>query len=214
MFTPRKSPFQRLLAERKDAFAKLLTYYMNEAVKAAKLGVTGGGNSKTMLNVRSGRLRSSINKQVQVSDTTFRGIMGTNVVYAAIHEYGGTITPKKGRFLTIPLRHLKGGTNRVSAYSAVTNAGVARWSAGDLALSSFIGGREALGTFFKETKGKAFIFSKDASGNAIPIFRLVRSVTIPKRPYLTPALELVVTPFSTDIANAMETMVDSVSYNE
>lgn len=29
--------------------------------------------------------------------------IGTDVVYARIHEYGGTIVPKKGKYLTIPV---------------------------------------------------------------------------------------------------------------
>lgn len=42
-----------------------------------------------VLHVRSGTLRRSINQQVLIeSATTVRGIVGTNVRYAAVHEYG------------------------------------------------------------------------------------------------------------------------------
>lgn len=56
----------------------------------AQKNVTGGGSSRTMLNVRTGRLRSSISA-VRVAN--YRVKVGTNVVYAAIHEYGGTSKP-------------------------------------------------------------------------------------------------------------------------
>lgn len=31
-------------------------------------------------------------------------MVGTNKVYAAIHQFGGTIKPKKGQYLTIPIK--------------------------------------------------------------------------------------------------------------
>ena len=52
----------------------------------AQRNVTGGGRSTTMLNVRTGRLRRSI---VAVPDGQHRVSIGTNVEYAAIHEFGG-----------------------------------------------------------------------------------------------------------------------------
>jgi len=53
-------------------------------VKAEKL-------SGQLLNVRTGRLRRSINQRVVVSGSSVTGTVGTNVEYAAIHELGGTI---------------------------------------------------------------------------------------------------------------------------
>lgn len=41
-----------------------------------------------VLNVRTGTLRRSINQEVLDSPQGIRGIVGTNVSYAAIHEYG------------------------------------------------------------------------------------------------------------------------------
>lgn len=43
----------------------------------------------------SGRLRGSIN--AQASNDMVR--VGTNVIYAAIHQFGGTIVPRSARFL-------------------------------------------------------------------------------------------------------------------
>ena len=50
-------------------------------VKAEKL-------SGQLLNVRTGRLRRSIHKELFDEGTTVRGIVGTNVEYARVHEYG------------------------------------------------------------------------------------------------------------------------------
>ncbi len=57
----------------------------------AQENVTGGGSSKTMLNVRSGLLRSAIHAALIRSGTVAIGIPGGTVPYGRIHEYGGTI---------------------------------------------------------------------------------------------------------------------------
>lgn len=64
---------------------KLLT-----RVKAQKL-------SGQALNVRTGRLRRSITQRVESSAEEISGIVGTNVDYAAVHEYGfkGVVTIKQ-----------------------------------------------------------------------------------------------------------------------
>jgi phage gpG-like protein len=78
-----------------------------------------------------------------------------NTNYAAIHEYGGIITPKRAKNLAIPLT----GTAK--------NARSPRNFAGEL-----------------HVQGKALV---DASGMAQ--YALVKSVTIPARPYVRPALD-------------------------
>ena len=60
------------------------------------------------LGVVTGRLRSSIFYRLGISLGKISGTVGTNVNYAAIHEYGGVIKPttrilafgKKGRFIS------------------------------------------------------------------------------------------------------------------
>jgi phage gpG-like protein len=61
--------------------------------------LSGGGGSTTILNVRSGRLWKSIHKRVSVSGNEVKAEIGSNVVYARIHELGGTILPRNGQFL-------------------------------------------------------------------------------------------------------------------
>lgn len=64
---------------------KLLT-----RVKAQKL-------SGQALNVRTGRLRRSITQRIDASASEISGIVGTNVEYGAIHEYGfkGAVSVKQ-----------------------------------------------------------------------------------------------------------------------
>lgn len=50
-------------------------------------------NGQTLVD--TGRLRTSIT--FRAADASVE--VGTNVVYAAIHQFGGTIRPKKGKFL-------------------------------------------------------------------------------------------------------------------
>lgn len=59
------------------------------------------GPRPSRLGVRTGRLRGSITTSVSAGLGTrqIEGRVGTNVVYGPIHEYGGTIRAKRGRFL-------------------------------------------------------------------------------------------------------------------
>lgn len=54
----------------------------------------GGQTTETNIASRSGRLRSSINAQVKDIGTTIEMLIGSNVKYAPIHEYGfsGTVS--------------------------------------------------------------------------------------------------------------------------
>lgn len=58
-----------------------LTIRLQGAVQRDKL-------SGQVLNVRTNNLRSSIHQEVTTSGGKITGIVGTNVEYAAIHEYG------------------------------------------------------------------------------------------------------------------------------
>ncbi len=63
-----------------------LTDFMNRVANRVRLKLTG-----EVLRVRSGRLRQSIHSMIQKMPWGFLGTIGTNVKYAGIHEYGGTI---------------------------------------------------------------------------------------------------------------------------
>lgn len=82
----------------------------------------------------------------------------TGVKYARIQQYGGTITPKRSQYLTIPI-----GAN-------LTPAGVARYSA-----------RSVPNSFFVKTRGGKLLLMGGSKGRARPYFVLVKSVYIPPR---------------------------------
>jgi len=62
--------------------------------RAVKIKLSG-----EVLKVRTGRLRSSITHEVRDVGGAVELVVGTNVVYARIHEFGGVILPKRARFL-------------------------------------------------------------------------------------------------------------------
>lgn len=70
------------------------TLQLERVIKSRKL-------SGQVLNVRTGRLRSSFAMQRAryQSGIGVYGLVGTNVIYARIHEVGGVIKPTAGKYL-------------------------------------------------------------------------------------------------------------------
>lgn len=169
ILTPKTSPVARLGKEGPELIKKVLYAQMLVAQSEAKKNVTGGGKSKDRLNVRSGRLRNSITTKMVSRGNEHAGIIGSNVIYARIHEEGGEIKPVNVKYLTIPLP------------AAKTKAGVARG-----------GARSYDDTFVKKSKaGNLIIFQKQGK-QIVPLFLLRdRPIEIPERPYLMPALEAI-----------------------
>ena len=118
------------------------------------------------LGVITGRLRNSIAAPppIRSSRGDVVGYVGTNVVYARIHEFGGEIKPKNAQWLTIPVNPtIKGRA------------------------------RDYQDTYIAPLKSGGFaIFQAERSGTTQtgqhPIFWLARKVKIPARPFLHPAL--------------------------
>lgn len=85
------------------AARQALTVVGGNAVRYLKEHELTGGS----LGVRSGRLRNSVGLEMgqDAAGLTVRVFAGRGegVNYAGIHEHGGTITPKRGRFLAIPV---------------------------------------------------------------------------------------------------------------
>ena len=139
-----------------------IMFFLQATIQREKL-------SGSPLKVRTGRLRSSITNLVQRVGNVIIGIVGTNVRYGAIHEFGGVIRPKSSKYLAIPLD------------AAKTPSGVARG-----------GPRSFQNTFVRKTQaGNLIIFGKPNPGakEAEPLFILKKFVRIPARPYMRPALE-------------------------
>lgn len=59
----------------------------------------GGGEGGPLLHVRSGRLTRSLHKTVEVKGSDIKAEVGTNLIYARIHEYGGQIRPIRAEYL-------------------------------------------------------------------------------------------------------------------
>jgi hypothetical protein len=123
------------------------------------------------LDVRTGNLRRAIFHEVgrlQGGDAYARiGADIKKAPYARVHELGGTIRPKKSRYLTIPLT------------AAQTKKGVARFSARDVIQNP--AGFGYTGTFVHNH----VIFGKKLSGGIEPLFALKDSVTIKAVGYLS-----------------------------
>lgn len=108
---------------------------------------------------KTGRLRNSINvRAVENRPGYSELIASTNLVYAPIHQYGGTITPKKAKSLAIPLtpEAMKQGPR------------------------DFADGR-----LFVYTSKKGSKFLAEGVGEKMVLhYVLVKSVKIPERPFL------------------------------
>ena len=136
--------------------------------RAAKLLLTG-----VSLNVRSGRLRGSVQSEVKTESDGWQlalraGGGARDVRYAAIHEYGGTIRPINGKYLAIPLP------------IARTAAGVSRYKS-----PRDMGNKLR---FAMSQSGQPMLVEAKGPNAGRPWYVLRRSVTMPARPYLRPAL--------------------------
>lgn len=101
---------ERLRGQLKTTIQRLTLNLLRD-VKSGKL--TG-----QVLNVRSGRLRRSINQRVEENGTSIFGVVGTNVEYARAHEYGfkGVVSVKSHMRKT-----KRGGSAYVSAHNRRMN---------------------------------------------------------------------------------------------
>jgi HK97 gp10 family phage protein len=62
--------------------------------------------------IQTGNLSRSIHTEIsEATDSQATVDIGTDLVYAAIHEFGGTITAKNGKYLAIPVGSYKGSPN-------------------------------------------------------------------------------------------------------
>lgn len=131
---------------------------LENAARAGALIIRNAGSENAPKRTRT--LSRSIHIETLVKQAKYVEIgIGTDLDYAAIQEFGGTITPKKGKFLAIPL------TSEARAIVSPRNF--------PEELTARFGGN-----------GGVLV---DSAG--IAQYALVRSVTIPPHPYLRPALD-------------------------
>lgn len=126
----------------------------------------------------SGRLLNSIYSSVNFDSSNGglpTGVIGTRgIAYGRIHEYGGKIEPKKAKHLW-----LKQWGGRADRFRRMTP-------------TEFIQEKNANPSeykIFKSKKNNLIAAYTPAGGDVVPLFVLRSSVTIPARPYLTPAVE-------------------------
>lgn len=131
---------------------------LEDAARAGALIIRNAGSENAPKRTRTLSRSIHIETLEKQAKKVEMGI-GTDLDYAAIQEFGGTITPKKGKFLAIPL----------------TEEARANVSPRDFPekLSPRFGGN-----------GGVLV-----DGAGIAQYALVRSVTIPAHPYLRPALD-------------------------
>lgn len=90
--------------------AKKLEQITDEMVAANSLELAGHAGAMPIINEAKQKVRKktrtlsrSIHSETAQKRRSLVEIdIGTDVVYARIHEYGGTIRPKKGKYLAIP----------------------------------------------------------------------------------------------------------------
>lgn len=158
-----------------------------QTTRLLREGYLSGG----LLNARTGRLRNSIAADVTqdgagVTLTVSAGASG-QLRYAKIHETGGTITPKRGKFLAIPVG------------PALTGAGVARYvSPRDVPDLVFISTRNGAAGVLVKKQGR--------KGNErLQVwFRLVRRVKIKPKGYMRRAQRAAVQAFPVVLAEQLK----------
>ena len=145
---------------------------------------TQANQRKAGLHRRTGSLfnRTSARAKFGLSTLESEIELTVDVPYARVHEYGATITPKRSRYLTIPLD------------AAKTGAGVMRAPA-----------RAWPNTHVRRSRsGKLIIFG--AQGQ--PLFLLVNRVTIPARPYVAPAIVKIRKSLRADLAGMLRDVIE------
>lgn len=145
--------------------------------------------SGKFLKVQTGRLMNSVESSVRGTSDGIEAVIGSGarsgkrLPYANIHENGGKITPKKSKYLTIPI-----ADNR-------RPDGLSRFSASEL-ISRF--------KTFNLPSAKGKVLMAIMEGKAKPMFALVEEVTIPASHYLSKTLAM-------NTKKIMTTMLQSIN---
>jgi len=142
------------------------------------------GTTPQTLSKRSGKLLQSIVSSVNVRGTTFttiQGFIGGSHI-ARVQEFGATITPKRAKFLTVPLP------------AALNENGTPKKQKA----------RDWKNTFVAKSKAGSLIIFQKRGASIIPLYVLKTSVTIPPRLGLRQTLEVGI-PYFVD--RAMDSIV-------
>ena len=141
-----------------------------------------GRSPRNRLQVRSGRLRNSISHKLKgntLRDLAVRMFVGS--AYGHIHETGGDIKPKRGRFLTIPTKYALTKSGSLSGRFRIRKtADGYETDAGRTFLFKSKGGNLLIGVINRRT-GKALSTGRGGGKELRAIYILRRSVHISPR---------------------------------
>ena len=148
--------------------------------------------SGSILGTKTSHLKRNVGYKAVESEGTFGIAIGTGpdvgkkeVKYAKIHEYGGTIKPKKAKYLTIPLGSTKGTVAmHPEAFRQPSKRGgpvVPRGFETRVRVGPKGGSRLNI---LKSKAGNLIIFARTARGIK-PLFLLKKEVRIPARYWLS-----------------------------
>jgi hypothetical protein len=141
--------------------------YLNKVAEAVAERNSGAETTSTSLAKRTGQSMQSVLRSVKISGATWDKLSGSvgGSEQLAIHEFGGIMRARKGKYLTIPLPAAKARTGNAPPFA-----------------------RQWRNTFVAMSKnGNLLIFQRRASG-IVPLYVLKPSVRI--RPRLGMRAEL------------------------
>lgn len=96
-------PAAAISEEKADSLIGLLEARMSALHIELQRRIVEGALSGQVLNVRTGALRRSIQEATVRTGDRISSTVFTGLVYAAIHEYGGVITPKAAKALVFEI---------------------------------------------------------------------------------------------------------------
>lgn len=98
---------RQMMREMPGLVVPALTKGMRESMllveRSARTSISGGHLGMMMLQRRSGRLRASITSRVKIEGDRVTGVLGSNVIYARIHELGGIIRARNAKALVFKI---------------------------------------------------------------------------------------------------------------
>lgn len=150
-----------------------------------------GRNKRTLTGRLLNSVFSGFEKKANGLPTAFVGVRG--IPYGAIHEFGGVITPKKAKNLWLKNHDVPSKYKRMTPREFVENMkksgkGLSRGQESFSIIPTKKGGLIAV-VQKNFITGDSGLSAKSLQNKVIPLFFLRKKVTIPKRPYLTPAIK-------------------------
>jgi len=89
----------KMLTEQKKSISDAIMKGFRDGMYSLEAKVKNSFGKTGFLNVRTGHLRRSIKVTIKREGSEIVGAIGSNVKYAAIHEYGGVIKAKNAPYL-------------------------------------------------------------------------------------------------------------------